>query len=297
MGQSKRQWILLGILGALIAATGVVYLRGQGATFMASETAGTEATGMTVLTKVPDLTFFLRPDVILLDENTVSAYAEQFPAIVTQGSMPVAPLNTNAVDMHVGGAILLTWQMPTFDPSIAEAVVYRSETSGELGEVIARVKPATAIALMDSYVDRATADNALVDGQTYYYTVRSVNAGGVESANTAQVPAIATDTTAPERPSGIVLANQQDSTLKISWSIPEDDTSSLDIYRSLLSSSIGELHLADVDPYVGEVVDTVITPEVVYYYTLVAKDAAGNASPSLLYASQGRSNPFEPFAI
>ncbi len=298
MEQSKRQWILVGVLVALIAATGVVYLRGKGGTFLVTaENPSTPPDAMTILNKVPDLSFFLRPDFILLDEASVSVYAQQTLAIVTQGAVPVSPADATAGDMHVGGAILLTWQTPTFDPSISEAVVYRSDVSGTLGEVIARVKPASTIALKDSYVDRATADHPLVDNQTYYYTVRTVNAGGVESENTQQVPGLATDTTAPNSPTGVVLTNLQDGTLKIAWDIPEDDTSSLDIYRSLLPASIGELQLADVDPYLGEVIDTAITPEVVYYYTLVSKDAAGNTSSSLLYSSQGRSNPFEPFPI
>ena len=79
------------------------------------------------------------------------------------------------------GRIQIIWTNPTEDFSYAK--IYRSEMLGELGEIRASLV----------FVSEFT-DTGVVDGNTYFYTVRSVDAAGNESENTNQAGAYAIGT-------------------------------------------------------------------------------------------------------
>ena len=79
------------------------------------------------------------------------------------------------------GKIKISWTNPTAD--FSHAKVYRSESMGELGKVQASEVPGTEFT-----------DTGITDGTTYYYTVRSVDPAGNESANTDQVSVVGVGT-------------------------------------------------------------------------------------------------------
>lgn len=115
--------------------------------------------------------------VIIVHTNHLTKFALLVNADTTP---PAAP--TQVVAVVSGGKISVSWNNPIQD--FKNAKVYRSDKAGELGTVRA------AVVLTNSFTD----DLDLVDGTTYFYTVRAVDAAGNESNNTNSVPVIAVGT-------------------------------------------------------------------------------------------------------
>lgn len=87
----------------------------------------------------------------------------------------IAPTNVEILPITANGQLTLAWQNPT-DPDFAHIHIYRSTVAGQLGTQIA-----------DNITGTRYTDPLLSSGITYYYTVKSVDAAGNESTNTAQV--------------------------------------------------------------------------------------------------------------
>ena len=104
-------------------------------------------------------------------------------------SPPPAP--STIVATGGAGKVDLTWTN-TLEADFASVKIYRSTTSGTLGT-----------AIVSGLIGTTHSDTTVIAGTTYYYTVRSVDRGGNESTNTAQVSATPTagTTTSPPPPS------------------------------------------------------------------------------------------------
>ena len=91
---------------------------------------------------------------------------------------PAAPTSVTAVSTGVSGQLRVTWSNPA-DSDFDHVQIFRSTVSGSLGSMlVANVKTT------------AYTDSGLVDGTTYYYTVRSVDLAGNVSTNTDQHPGV-----------------------------------------------------------------------------------------------------------
>ena len=93
---------------------------------------------------------------------------------------PAAPTGVTATALG-DGKIKLVWTNPVAD--FSHAKVYRSTTSGQLGNV--RISEAAGTTYTDT---------GITNGTKYYYTVRAVDPAGNESSNTAQVSVTAIGT-------------------------------------------------------------------------------------------------------
>jgi len=104
-----------------------------------------------------------------------------FSVLTEEDTIP-PPAPTLARTKALGeGRIQITWTNPTED--FSHAKIYRSEILGELGEIrVLRV------------LGSGFTDTGVVDGNTYFYTVRSVDAAGNESENANQAGAYAIGT-------------------------------------------------------------------------------------------------------
>ncbi len=99
---------------------------------------------------------------------------------------PTAPSNVSASDFGTGGAIILTWNNPT-DSDFKSVTIYRSTSGGDLGAKV-----------YSNVSSTSKKDSGLTSGIKYYYTVRSVDSTGNESANVLQTSAVPTKSLLPK---------------------------------------------------------------------------------------------------
>ncbi|MBU1110563.1 carboxypeptidase regulatory-like domain-containing protein [Patescibacteria group bacterium] len=101
---------------------------------------------------------------------------------ITTGSADTTPPSapTAAVATAGDGEVALSWTNPT-NADFDHVNIYRSTTSGSLGNLVTSTDSATQTAYIDS---------GLVNGATYYYTLRAVDSGGNESTNTDQTSVV-----------------------------------------------------------------------------------------------------------
>jgi len=103
-------------------------------------------------------------------------------AVLTEDDTVPPPAPTLIRTKALGeGKINITWTNPTED--FSHIKIYRSEVLGELGDI-------RALKVFGSEF----IDTGVVDGSTYFYTVRSVDTAGNESENTNQAGAYAIGT-------------------------------------------------------------------------------------------------------
>jgi fibronectin type 3 domain-containing protein len=141
-----------------------------------------------------------------------------------------------------------------------------------------------------SPVDSAYTDgSALADG-VYIYTVTSVDAAGNESASSAPV-AVSVDTTAPSVPASLSAASPTTSAPQLSWPAANDAGSGVAGYRVLREGVV----IATVTA--TSYLDTSLTADGSYTYTVRAFDLAGNASGLSAARTVSYSQPAEPSSI
>jgi len=177
-----------------------------------------------------------------------------------QSSVPVpTDFSVKAGDAKVD----LYWTNPA---GIDHINIYRSTTSGELG------------AKIQSTANQSYTDSGLTNGVVYFYTLRSSNAGGVESASTEQLSAQPqsvnpTDNIPPSAPKNLRALKITATELEIAWDASTDNVgvTGYQIYNS------------DTQVLVGVTTDLTysfenLTPKTNYHFYVRAYDAAGNYS-------------------
>jgi len=93
---------------------------------------------------------------------------------------PGAPTGVSVSDPGTGGSLDLSWNNPT-DSDFNHTHIYRSNHVGTLGDLA-----------FDNVTGNAQVDNTLINGITYYYTVKAVDSSGNESTNNEQYSGIST---------------------------------------------------------------------------------------------------------
>jgi cellulose 1,4-beta-cellobiosidase len=123
------------------------------------------------------------------------------------------------------------------------------------------------------------ADSAVALSTMYYYRVAAYDPSGNFSLQSAVVSAAPLpDTTPPTTPTGVKAQALSISTVSLSWSPSTDDTkvTSYQIYRRTSTSS--SLQIGGVASTTTAFTDSVGAPSTTYYYTVSARDIAGNTS-------------------
>lgn len=189
-------------------------------------------------------------------ESALSAPASAKPIL------PV-PVNARALDTKIGGQIKITWDRPTLEAPL-KYNVYRSTVSPDLGGAVAGNIDGTEFI-----------DTTVSNGAVYYYRVKSVEAGGALSDPSSVVSAIATDATAPGKPT-ISASGSADGRVGISWSAPGNEpVVRYYLYRSTSPSGLGAQIF---DGAAASYTDSGQVPGAILYYQITARDAAGNVS-------------------
>jgi fibronectin type 3 domain-containing protein len=190
-----------------------------------------------------------------------------------QGSTTTPTTPTNVSASAGNSTVNLSWAPPSSNggSAITGYKLYRSTTSGNESLLI-------NLGNVTSY-----ADNAVVNGTTYYYQLSAVNAIG-EGSRTSEVQS----TTAPAItvPGAPVLNSAQfgNNSVTLKWTAPANTGGlSIDyysIYRG--SSSGGETYLAQVSntPTTTQYTDNSVTNSGTYYYQVVAHNSQGDGARS-----------------
>ncbi|MBI4132941.1 MAG: hypothetical protein HY473_02550 [Candidatus Sungbacteria bacterium] len=141
-----------------------------------------------------------------------------------------APRNVWAQDTQEGRRVTVTWERP--DPGLVLTFdVYRSTSALSAGSRIASRVSGT------EYTD--TSPN---NGTTYYYRVRSVNSGNVQSSDSGVAAASPTVLSA-EKPR-LSAGTDRAGSVSLSWTKPADaGVSAYRVYRSLSETELGDFRI------------------------------------------------------
>lgn len=167
---------------------------------------------------------------------------------------PSAPADLSAATSQE--AVSLSWRAASDNVGVTRYLVARD------GVVIATLSSGA----------RGYRDSGLASGTTYRYTVRAVDgAGNVGPAAEIEATVLPPDTEAPSAPQGLRVTDERRHSVRIEWD-PATDNVGVVSYRlyenGRLAATIGGTSTWDRP---GEVITV---------YTVVALDAAGNASPA-----------------
>lgn len=210
---------------------------------------------------------------------------EQYSGKASDPNVPNAPTEMQVIDPQYGKTLQVYWK----DPEKASLIrIYRATSKGVQGTQVAEIPVGR-----EYYID-----SAVENGTSYYYTLKSVlNSvdNGMESTNTKQIFGTPTDVVAPPPPTNVsILSNDNGSNIALKWINPSvGDFAVVSIYRSEKEGEVGSLLTEGLKSESYN--DENIRKDVEYYYTLTAKDIAGNESLTTLpVPSSGKLNPFSP---
>ncbi|MBD3241933.1 MAG: hypothetical protein GF331_15190 [Chitinivibrionales bacterium] len=212
--------------------------------------------------------------VILMDESG-EGYDTLTEKITVRERPPAPP--TKLAAAQEGRSIRLSWQYPEWDGGADDMAVrffvYRKGRRGRAQRINARV------VLRLKGVELAYDDEAVIEGETYTYSVAAVDAAGVVGKRSEPVKVTVEDRTAPETPLGI-STRVDGSTVEVVWRMsPELDVAGYLVYRwadgAEDSVVLNEELLAAAD---AQYRDSDIALGHQYYYAVSAIDHAGNES-------------------
>ena len=212
-----------------------------------------------------------------LSENT---------GVLAKGDILLLLTNISVENIGTGNAITLAWENPT-DTSFNSVRLYRSTTFNESGVLLADL-PAGQNTYTDLSVNRDT---------VYFYTLRTVDTEERESSNTIQYVAAARDAIGPAIPENVTVEQLLPSIVNVSWERPDDvDLAYYRIYRSTNKDIHG--HLVADELTTEAWIDTDISDNRVYYYTVTSVDTSNNESTKPISSGViGGRIPFLPFEI
>jgi fibronectin type 3 domain-containing protein/PKD repeat protein len=187
-----------------------------------------------------------------------------------QDPPPAPPTGLTATPGPDAGEIYLSWDAND-EPDLDHYYLERSTTPGFV--------PGTVVSLNTS----ATwyQDWGLTPGQTYYYRVSAVDAGGNQSAPSSVVSAVAPDEAdpPPAAPTGLTATPGPDAgEIYLSWDANSEPD--LDHYHLERSTTPGFVPgtVVSLNTSVTWYQDWGLTPGQTYYYRVSAVDAGGNQS-------------------
>ncbi|HEY3420631.1 MAG TPA: fibronectin type III domain-containing protein [Methanomassiliicoccales archaeon] len=197
--------------------------------------------------------------------NSVGEGPRSVESSATPATVPTAPQNLQA--SRGDGYINLSWQAPFYDGCsvITNYELWRGVSSD--AETI----------LTDAYPNLWFNDTDQINGQTYHYKVRAVNAQGPgPESNEVNITSIGT-AVAPSVPQDFVVTSG-DGQVLLSWNAPPSNGSAAIsgylIFRGTSPASMTLLNTVTSTSYT----DTGLTNGQVYYYRVCAFSSAGNGT-------------------
>ncbi len=166
------------------------------------------------------------------------------------------PPTTLAVSGATASQVSLTWTASA-STTVVGYNVYRSTTSGG---------PYTKVNNSGIVAATVFPDMSVASGTTYYYVVRAVDPGNLESINSNEVSA----TTPPLPPTALAVTNVTASQVTLSWTASTTaSVVSYNVYRSSISGS-GYAKVGSVNAPTTNFPDTTAASGTTYFYVVTA---------------------------
>lgn len=197
--------------------------------------------------------------------TAVNSLGEESSPSATVTPYKVQP-PTNLRAVVSGGQITLSWTAPGGGTGGAGYNIYRKAGAGNYTKV--NPSPVTAAGYTDT---------GLLPNTAYTYQVATVDTTGIESMERVQTTVITpADSQAPGRPDGLTAAASGLTRINLAWNAPIDNFGVTEylIYRSTDNRVFNVIAKTANRNYS----DTGLTINMLYYYRVSAKDAAGNES-------------------
>jgi hypothetical protein len=219
------------------------------------------------------------------DIDDVRVYNTALTATEVQAIATAPPAAPTALTVSTVSSTTVT--LGWTDASVNETgfQIERSTTSGS-GYSLITTTAANAV----SYTD-----NGLTPGTTYYYRIRSVNAGGT-SVYTSEITATTVSAT-PTAPSGLAVSATTATAITLGWTDASNNETGFEVERSLTTGS-GYSIITTTAANVITYSDAGLTPGTTYYYRIRAVNAGGNSAyTSEVSATTISSPPSAPSAL
>ena len=181
---------------------------------------------------------------------------------------PETPTGLEVTVIPTGGILDLYWN-PVSDDDLEEYWIYRSHDGVNYNWI------ANVSADNNSYED-----SALMDGITYEYKIQAVDEVSNPSGFSSVASGTPRDTTAPERPEGLIVVGSDESgSVTLMWQANlETDVAQYGVYRSA-DNVYYELCGATLDGQTTLFTDSGLEAEKLYFYRVTAMDEVPNESP------------------
>lgn len=203
-----------------------------------------------------------------------SPQANNLISYISQPASPTTPSTPqNLVATGGNNLVSLSWQAPssTGGSAITSYTISRGTSSG--GEVLLTSVSGNTLSYQD---------NAVTNGQTYYYYVNAVNSVGASSRSN-EVSVAPISPTAPSAPQNLA-AKAGNGQIALTWNQPASNGGSTitgyNIYRATVSGGEGTVPIATVGGAVTSYTNSGLTNGQVYYYKVTAVNSVGESVAS-----------------
>ena len=197
------------------------------------------------------------------------------PPLPTDTTKPAAPTNL-AANVRSSGEIDLTWTASSDNVAVSGYRVYRD------GVLVTNSTPQNAVG------GTSFADVGLAAHSSHTYQISAIDAAGNESTLSNSITKVtmytglAADTGAPTTPGSLGVVTSASNSVSLSWTSSSDNVAVVGYRLSRNGSTVPTFLPASATTYS----DLTVSPSSVYTYSLVALDAAGNASTPAVTSAQ-----------
>ena len=193
---------------------------------------------------------------------------------------PLPPTGVSASDGSSATSVTVSWAASTNATSYTVYTVYRSTASGTLGTSIGTTSATTLT------------DTTVTPGITYYYSVTATGVGGTSAASAQNSGFAAVPPPLP--PTGVSASDGTSSvSVTISWAGSANATS-YTVYRS---ATAGQLGTSIGSTSTTSLIDTTVTPGIIYYYTVTARGVSGTSAASAQNSGFASMAPLPPTGV